>query len=404
MTRIDSEKARVWITSKIGPTYQGGLAGYQRLLIRLLEQQTDCSLTIFCVNTNSDVLPPTRGACESLISHLEKSRLGKVSEPVWNRFASRSRTLPLLEFILRRSWQTPQTAKPNVIHYTGTGWDFFGFAIAELARKCNAPFVITPAIHPRSWGDDRIDLRLYHRADRVICFTDHERRYLEELGIAGNKLSACPIPPTCRPDGDGFGFRNKHSLAHRLCVLYVGRRDEGKGYPALLRAWPLVLRIVPDAVLILAGAPCAKYQDLERKIPTRNLCDLGIPDEIEKANAIAACDVFCLPSAHESFGIVYVDAWSYGKPVICGTAPACREFIIDAKTGIWANQIPEELSERLVALLENGDLREKLGQAGRLEQLRRFNFDVFLRTHLSALGLSTDSLQARTPAEHPQAF
>jgi glycosyltransferase involved in cell wall biosynthesis len=159
-----------------------------------------------------------------------------------------------------------------------------------------------------------------------------------------------------------------------------------------------------NAALILAGPGGAKYQELKSKIPVQNLCDVGIPDEIEKANAIAACDVFCLPSAHESFGIVYVDAWSYGKPIICGTAPACREFICDGRTGLWANQSPEELAERLVTILENRDLRERLGEAGRLEQVRRFNLDVFLRTHLSALGLAPDPLQWRTPARHQQAF
>jgi glycosyltransferase involved in cell wall biosynthesis len=403
MTRLDGQKAQVWVTSKVGPTYQGGLAAYQRLVIRSLEQQNNCSLMAFCVTVRSDFLPAAEETFESPITHLEKSQLGKISEPLWNRLASRSVAHPLLEFALRRSWQAPAATEPTVIHYTGTGWDFVGFAIAEIAHKCGAHFVITPAIHPFSWGDDNIDLRLYHRADRVICFTDREKQHLAELGLPQHKLFVCPLPPMCRSSGDGFGFRNRHRLAERLCVLFLGRRDEGKGYPALLQAWPRVLQSFPDAVLILAGAGGAKYQELKGKIPAQNLCDVGIPDEIEKANAIAACDIFCLPSAHESFGIVYVDAWSYGKPVICGTAPACREFICDGRTGLWANQVPEELAERLVAVLENRDLRERLGQAGRLEQVRRFNFDVFLRTHFCALGLAADPFQSRTSGKTPEA-
>jgi glycosyltransferase involved in cell wall biosynthesis len=159
------------------------------------------------------------------------------------------------------------------------------------------------------------------------------------------------------------------------------------------------LGAIPDAVLILAGASGEQYRELLARISARNLCDLGIPDEIQKANAIAACDVFCLPSAHESFGIVYVDAWSYGKPVVCGTAPACREFIADGKTGLWASQELEELADKLIFLLKDGELRKMLGQAGKLEQIQRFNEDTFLRSHLHAFGIPTEFGKDKTPAK-----
>jgi glycosyltransferase involved in cell wall biosynthesis len=137
----------------------------------------------------------------------------------------------------------------------------------------------------------------------------------------------------------------------------------------------------------LAGAGGEQYAELLAKIPARNIRDLGVPDEIKKADAIAACDVFCLPSAHESFGIVYVDAWSYSKPVVCGTAPACREFIANGRTGFWASQVPEELAEKLTLLLQNPDVRAAMGKAGKLEQTEGFNYDIFLQIHLKALSL-----------------
>jgi glycosyltransferase involved in cell wall biosynthesis len=174
------------------------------------------------------------------------------------------------------------------------------------------------------------------------------------MGVAKEKLFVCPLPPTCRSDGDGLRFRKEQRLDNQPCVLFIGRRDEGKGYPALLKAWLLVLQAVPEAVLILAGPAGEQYQELLAKIPARNVRNLGIPNELIKADAIAACEIFCLPSAHESFGIVFVDAWSYAKPVVCGTAPACREFIVNGETGLWASHDPEELAEKLVALLKGG--------------------------------------------------
>jgi glycosyltransferase involved in cell wall biosynthesis len=378
----------VWVASRFAPTYQGGLGAYSRLVIQGVQRKTHAALTVVCAAAEMESLPAAQGYDAFPVVELKLSRFGHVSKPLWNRCASKPPLHSLLETILHRAWREPQIARPNVIHYVGTGWDFFGFAMAKVARNYRAHFVITPALHPGAWGNDRIDARLYQQADAIVCFTNSESQFLQKLGVAAEKISVCPLPPTCRADGDGSRFRKKAGLDSHRCVLFVGRRDEGKGYPALLRTWPLVLRAVPDAVLILAGAGGDEYRDLLARIPRHNICDLGIPSEIEKADAIAACDVFCLPSAHESFGIVYVDAWSYRKSVVCGTAPACREFISDGKTGLWANQVPEQLAEKLITLLENQTMRDTMGEAGKREQVLRFTEDTFNRTHFDALGLS----------------
>ena len=203
------------------------------------------------------------------------------------------------------------------LHFVGTGWDFMGLAAARLARKKGMGFTIWPAVHPGAWGDDQIDVRLYRQADAVFCQSEYERNHLATLGVPESKLVRCGLPPMCRTDGDGTRLRSRLMIGDRPTALFLGRRDAGKGYPALLDAWQLVLQWCPDAVLLLAGPGDADAARLAQ-IPAENVRDLGCPSEQEKADAYAACDIFCLPSAHESFGIVYVEAWSYGKPVLCG--------------------------------------------------------------------------------------
>ncbi|MFY9989147.1 MAG: glycosyltransferase family 4 protein [Chthoniobacterales bacterium] len=383
----------IWFASRFGPTYQGGLAAYERLVIEGVNEKTSIPVKVICATAEIDSLPTAGDAGGLPVTVLETSWFGRLSKPLWTRFASKVLLHRPLESILHHAWRVPQLAKSNAIHYVGTGWDFFGFAMAKLAREYEARFVVTPAIHPGSWGSDRIDGRLYRQADGVICFTHQESRFLEQLGVEKRKLFVCPLPPTCRTDGDGLRFRKKTNLDCQPCAFFLGRRDEGKGYPALLQAWPLVLKKVPEAVLILAGAAGEQYRELIARIPPANILDIGVPDEITKADAIAACDVFCLPSAHESFGIVYVDAWFYGKPVVCGTAPACREFIVDGKTGLWANQVPEELAEKLAFLLQDRDARNAMGRAGKREQSQRFNYDIFLQIHFDALGLTGSEIR-----------
>jgi len=119
-------------------------------------------------------------------------------------------------------------------------------------------------------------------------------------------------------------------------VLFVGQ-GRGKGYPALLRTWSTVLKGAPDAVLAWRVQAEASFAGSLR-VSRNTVSEIsGLPNELGKADAFAGCDVFCLPSAHESFGIVYVEAWSYGKPVICGTAPACRELVEPGVTGLHSS-------------------------------------------------------------------
>jgi glycosyltransferase involved in cell wall biosynthesis len=203
-----------------------------------------------------------------------------------------------------------------------------------------------------------------------------------------DKLIRCGLPPMCPTNGDGFALRSRLEIADRPAALFLGRRDSGKGYPALLDAWPLVMRQCPEAVLLLAGPGDPDETRLSRISPD-SIRDLGCPSEQEKADAYAACDVFCLPSAHESFGIVYVEAWSYGKPVICGTAPASRELVEDDVTGVWADQQPQQLAASLLRLLTNPEHRHRVGLAGLRHQLLHYTTANMVSCHLKAWQISS---------------
>jgi glycosyltransferase involved in cell wall biosynthesis len=181
----------------------------------------------------------------------------------------------------------------------------------------------------------------------------------------------------CSPDGNGADFRSKWNLGTRPMVLFIGRRDEGKGFPALLQAWKSVLLQNPGAVLVLAGPGEARALG----IPDDSFMDLGVPEEGTKASALAACDIFCLPSAHESFGIVFAEAWSYGKPVICGPAPASREWIQDGVTGLHSTQDPSAVAAAISRLLADSELRSRMGAAGRELQQTRLTWDAVMRIH-----------------------
>lgn len=329
--------------------------------------------------------PTQFGKTEVLQSAEEAKRL----DAICRRLASRPLFFPLLEWILERTYMSAirkalDGVQPYAIHFTGTGWDFFGFPMARLAKNSGIPFTIWPAVHPNSWGDDVIDLRLYNLADRVFCASKFESKHLIEKGLKQNKTVLCGLPPMLREDGNGLRLRGLLDISERPAILFLGRRDEGKGYPALLNAWRRVVEVVPDAVLLIAGPGGKEFESLKSELPEASYRDLGIPDEQQKADAYAACDVFCLPSDHESFGIVYVEAWSYGKPVICGTAPASRELIQDGLTGLWGSQNIEFLAKKIIKLLSNPETATEMGCRGLQRQQQYYSQETMIRQHMNA--------------------
>jgi glycosyltransferase involved in cell wall biosynthesis len=307
------------------------------------------------------------------------------------RLASRPVLHPLLqkwiESRFRRAFNAGAIPPTDVVHFVGTGWDFSGFGFHHFARRQGARFTVWPAVHPGEWGDDRIDLRLYRLADAVFCASCFEANHLRNLGLEPEKIVHCGLPPMCLPGRDGKAFREKHGIGERPVVLFLGRRDEGKGYPALLASWRHVLLQHSDACLILSGPGGSEYVAQRDSLPAGSVLDLGVADEEAKAGALSACDVFCLPSAHESFGIVFAEAWSYGKPVICGPAPASREWVRDGETGLHTDQNPESIAAALHRLLSDRSLRTFLGESGWKLQRLALTWENIAKIHREAFML-----------------
>lgn len=384
-TQIDGPIA---FGSRFAPTYTGGLAVYQRCLAGALIRHGFSGYSL-CEHERFPHAEPEFDPPPWPLHLLKKRRpFSRITKSLLPRLAGRPAFIPLCGFLAAHRLQVPAMAAPAVVHVTGTGWDFTGFALERWAQKYGVPVTIWPAVHIGQWGDDKLDVQFYRRADKVFCQSRHEIEHLVGLGLPEEKTVLCGLPPFCAADGNGARLRGKLGLGQRPIVFFLGRRDRGKGFPAVIAAWQTVLERHPDAVLLLAGPKSsAPVPDL----PADSFRDLGLVGERDKVDAYAACEVFCLPSAHESFGIVYVEAWSYGKPVICGTAPASRELVEDGRTGLWADQNPAALAEKLVFLLSNPAEAQRLGAAGLALQQTMFTGEKMLEVHLQAWGLSSYS-------------
>ena len=379
----ETASLRICLVGANGPETVGGLASYLRGLADGLSQTNSVTVAARFSQTQNTAgmyagaeTPQTRDNGRYR-THIIAPRA--VWRPALRRLISlvvRPRLQPVARRLYCRAYRIPASA--DVVHYVGTGWELLGFAALAEARKRGAAFTVLPAVHPGTWGDSPLDVSLYNQADAVFTLSEFERQHLIRQGVMPERLHVCGLAPAPAPEGDGAAFRRRHGLGDRPLILFVGRKDHGKGYHALREGMAAVLAAVPDARLVAVGP------DREPPYPPileTALLDLGVADEAEKADALAACDVFCLSSAHESFGIVYVEAWAYGKPVVGGPAPAVQELITEGEDGFCVAQDKDAIAGALVRLLRDPALCRRLGNAGQKKQQERFTWPAVTDVH-----------------------
>ena len=161
-------------------------------------------------------------------------------------------------------------------------------------------------------------------------------------------------------------------------VVNVARCEAHKRQPDLLHAIAQLRHddVKVRCVIVGAGPEQANLRQLAR--------DLGIADDCEFTGAlphpatldtIARSDIFVLPSARESFGVVTAEAMAAGLPVVATEVGGSVDLVEEGVTGYLVPPgDPSAIASRLRILLENRELRKALGDAGRRRVGERFSF------------------------------
>ncbi|MCK4444033.1 MAG: glycosyltransferase family 4 protein [Thermoplasmata archaeon] len=177
------------------------------------------------------------------------------------------------------------------------------------------------------------------------------------------------------PGNDGSKVREKHGIGpDEPTVLFVGRIVWHKGIEYLVEA----SRILKKAKFLIVGSGenLRKYRSKaesmevsDRVIFTGRLSWSDLP------KYYAACDVFTLPSISrlEAFGISTLEAMATGKAVVVADIPGVREVIEDGKQGLIFDVMDaEDLAKKIATLLNDPEMRERMGAEGRKKVERQF--------------------------------
>lgn len=253
----------------------------------------------------------------------------------------------------------------DLVHCISTG--YLARLVTDICLKQEKHFFHEPFIHFGRWGDSPAQLQAYTAADAIICPTFGFRDLLLEHLDPSLPVTIEVIPPVVP---EPLQPSLKVSPVPGRFILFLGRREAHKGLAELLVAFNGLEQL---ASLIIAGPG--------ERVRTRNMAifDLGEVDEMMKTWLLSSCELLCVPSLDETFGIVFTEAMSYGKPVVGFDIAPLNEIVEPGVSGILppADE-PEHLHFAIKQLLEDEPLRKEMGAAARQRYHDLFSSNIVI--------------------------
>ena len=192
------------------------------------------------------------------------------------------------------------------------------------------------------------------------------------------------ILPNAIPDITSNNYKSTHDEKYPLKILYLSNIDPKKGPIEFLGMAQKINKNVKDIHFILAG-PCTSHQflsEIKEYILTQNLTDhiilTGPVYGEQKERLFRECDIFVFPTHNEAFGLVNLEAMRAGLPVVSSNEGSIPEVVIDGVNGFIVD--PKDidmLTDRVLKLINDPELRIKMGKAGREIYEKNFTIDSY---------------------------
>jgi glycosyltransferase involved in cell wall biosynthesis len=278
-----------------------------------------------------------------------------------------------------------------------------------LARRTGAPLVLEyngsevwVADHwdrPFRWrgtfvGLEAVNLR---HADLIVVVSEALRQDLLARGVEPGRLLVQPNgvdPERYRPDLDGGPARRRHGLEGRVVVGFIGTFGVWHGAPVLARAARRVLRDRPEARFLFVGdgATREEAEGIVADQGGRCLFTGTVPQEEGPAH-LAAMDVLVSPHVPNADGSRFFGSptklfeyMAMGRGIVASRLEQIGEILADGDTALLVPPADEAaLAGAIVRLIDDADLRARLGAAARRRALERHTWEAGARALLERL-------------------
>lgn len=170
-------------------------------------------------------------------------------------------------------------------------------------------------------------------------------------------------------------------------ILFVGRLEYRKGIDIIFECIPYICKKYNNVIFRFCGDNTINMPNSEKnykdyflskynEFSERVIFEGYISDE-ELIDRYSNCDIFIAPSRFESFGLIFLEAMIFSKPVIGTNIGGIPEVVENGVSGILIeNENSEDLKNALIKLIENKDIRESMGKNGRRIYEEKFTAEI----------------------------
>jgi glycosyltransferase involved in cell wall biosynthesis len=258
---------------------------------------------------------------------------------------------------------------------------------------CRVPVIVeTPHLRElwrTGWpkGSFFVDRLVGRFVDYYVAVSEANGRYL----IGEKRLPARKVSVIC----NGTDFRRfdvtRSTRAELRRSLGIGdndpvlavlaRLEPQKGHHIILEALPVIRRECPQVRLVCVGEGALRNQ-LEMQVHSLGLeeCVRFVGYQSNPAEWLALADVTVLPSYFEGLPIAAIESLAAGKPIVATAVDGTPEVVVDGKTGLTVPPgNPQALAAAVCRLLQEPELRQALGSAGRQWVVEHFSLEQQVR-------------------------
>ncbi len=353
------------LTWEFPPRIIGGISTHAYHLSQAL---TEKGVTVHVVTCDFPKTPAEEVVGGTHVSRVESSGISQSNFHLW--------VYHLNSQLIERAKQILEGDRFDLIH--AHDW-LVGRAAIELKTRYELPLVTT--IHATEMGrggalDDSYRKKIHaterlltESSERVICCSNYMVHHVQDvLGTPADRIHVIPngVDPEKFERQPLGTIQNRPSQGNRHTVLFVGRLVKEKGVSTLLQAIKDLKTQGSQTNLIVIGDGPMR-EDLSREALDLgidgNVRFTGFVDSSTLVSSYRSSDVCVLPSLHEPFGMVALEAMAAGTPIIVSDVGGLSEIVEDGVTGL---KVPPNdhtlLAHTIRKLLEDPSLATQLRQ------------------------------------------
>lgn len=350
-------------------------------------------------------IPPQTGGelfNYKLFKHLESQGFEVECICLHKKLAVRLSRLPLLGNLLANialAFWLYQCQGTLVIDHYFTKYLIFTNIIQRFFRKSKI-IVLVHSLYGYDTSDNFLIRKFFNRlqhktrlslANLIITNSKYSLQEIVSLGIKQKLVHIIP------PGIDREKLKIIPGINNHNKILCVANYLPGKGLINLIEAFSQINK--KDFTLHLAGnsqKSAHYYQKLQKIVKKLNLTkEVFFHNGAEKENLYklySQANIFVLPTLKETFGIVLIEAMHYGLPIITTNVAAIPELVTDGLNGLLVPaKKTEALAEALSQLIQNSDLRDKMGKIGHQRVANFYSWEQTCSNFTSLLNLVGDA-------------